>query len=73
MSLESSSLYDASDGVLSPDDHWLAFQSTESGRPEIYLRPFHGNGEKIRVSSNGGTEPQWTADGVAQRERSPES
>src|SRR5207247_2125701 len=63
--LESSTSYDLRDGVLSPDDRLLAFQSSESGRPEIYIRLFQGAGEKIRVSSNGGTEPQWTSDGRA--------
>jgi serine/threonine-protein kinase len=65
VSLESSTLYDASEGVLSPDDRWMAFQSSESGRPEIYLRQFRGAGSKIRVSSDGGTEPRWSVDGRA--------
>jgi DNA-binding winged helix-turn-helix (wHTH) protein/Tol biopolymer transport system component len=62
---EGSDAFDASDGVLSPDGRWLAYQSSESGRPEIYVRRFRGPGEKLRVSARGGTEPQWAPDGKA--------
>jgi serine/threonine-protein kinase len=48
---------------LSPDGHWLTYASSESGRYEIYLRPFPGPGNSVRVSRDGGTEPAWSTDG----------
>jgi serine/threonine-protein kinase len=50
-------------GVLSPDDRWLAYASDESGRSEVYVRPFRGSGERALVSTNGGVEPMWSRDG----------
>jgi Tol biopolymer transport system component len=44
---------------LSPDGKWLAYQSNETGRFEIYVRPFPGSGARAQVSDNGGTEPIW--------------
>jgi len=48
---------------FSPDARWLAYQSNESGRPEIYVQPFPGPGGKWQVSSAGGVEPVWSGDG----------
>lgn len=48
---------------FSPDGHWLAYESDESGRPEVYLRPFPVSGPVIQVSTDGGEEPSWTPDG----------
>jgi serine/threonine-protein kinase len=48
---------------ISPDGRWLAYQSDESGRPEIYLRPFPNPGGRIPISRDGGTEPRWSRDG----------
>jgi serine/threonine-protein kinase len=48
---------------LSPDGHWLAYQSNETGPMEIYVRPFPNAGGKIQVSSSGGTEPLWSHSG----------
>jgi eukaryotic-like serine/threonine-protein kinase len=50
-------------GQLSPDDHWLAYSSDESGRLEVYLRPFAGADRKWPVSTQGGTQPHWRGDG----------
>jgi Tol biopolymer transport system component len=50
-------------GRFSPDGSWIAYQSTESGRPEIYVRSTSGTGGKWQVSANGGTQPYWRADG----------
>ena len=44
---------------FSPDGKWLMYQSNESGRFEIYVRPFPESGARIQVSDNGGTEPIW--------------
>jgi serine/threonine-protein kinase len=49
---------------MSPDGRWLAYQSSESGRDEIYVRPFPNvNGGKWQVSADGGTRPLWARDG----------
>jgi Tol biopolymer transport system component len=48
---------------LSPDGRWLAYQSNETGRFEIYVRPFPGSGARVQVSDNGGSEPIWGRSG----------
>ena len=45
---------------LSPDGHWLAYVSNESGRDEVYVQPFPGPGGKWQISVSGGTEPVWS-------------
>ena len=50
-------------GMLSPNDRWLAYVSNDSGREEIFLRPFPGPGGKVQISTEGGTEPLWSRDG----------
>ena len=49
----------------SPDGRWLAYQSNESGRYEIYVRPFPDVNAPLRwqVSNEGGTRPLWSRDG----------
>ena len=44
---------------LSPDGKWLAYQSDQSGRGEVYVRPFPGDGARVQVSNDGGGEPMW--------------
>ena len=47
-------------GVVSPDGRWLAYESNDSGRFQIFVRPFPDVNEgKIQVSTIGGTEPRW--------------
>ncbi len=48
---------------LSPDGKWMAYQSDESGRDEIYVRSFPDSREKWLVSSGGGVMPAWRSDG----------
>ena len=48
---------------LSPDGRWLLYLSDESGRVEVYLQPYPGPGQRIKVSTAGGTEPSWSRDG----------
>jgi Tol biopolymer transport system component len=48
---------------FSPDDRWVAYQSNESGRSEIYVQEFPGPGGKWQISTAGGSEPQWSPDG----------
>ena len=55
--------YDERDGQFSPDGKWVAYESNESGRPEIYIQPFPGPGPKARVSINGGTQVRWRSNG----------
>ncbi len=50
-------------GRLSPDNRWLAYQSNETGRPEIYVQPFPPSGGKWQISNAGGQLPMWTAGG----------
>ncbi len=49
---------------FSPDSHWIVYMSDESGRFEVYVKPFPGPGGKWQVSTDGGKEPQWSADGT---------
>lgn len=48
---------------FSPNGRWVAYQSNESGRHEIYVIPFQGSGGKWEVSPGGGIQPIWRGDG----------
>jgi Periplasmic component of the Tol biopolymer transport system len=48
---------------FSPDSQWIAYQSDESGRFEIYVQPFSGVGGRTRISTNGGAQVRWRHDG----------
>jgi len=48
---------------FSPDGKWIAYQSNESGRNEIYVRAFPDSDEKWPISTGGGTMPSWRGDG----------
>jgi len=48
---------------FSPDGDWLAYVSTESGRPEVYVRNFPATGSQWQVSTDGGGQPHWRRDG----------
>jgi eukaryotic-like serine/threonine-protein kinase len=53
-------------GQFSPDTHWIAYASDESGRVEVYVQPFPtppGGGSKTQVSRDGGNQPRWRRDG----------
>jgi Tol biopolymer transport system component len=50
-------------GQFSPDGRWIAYQSDESQRAEIYVAPFPGPGGKRQISTAGGSEPRWRQDG----------
>lgn len=51
-------------GRFSPDGKWIAYQSDESGRFEIYLRSYPENSSKIQITSDGGVKPVWSPDGT---------
>jgi dipeptidyl aminopeptidase/acylaminoacyl peptidase len=55
--------FDERQGQFSPDGRWVAYTSNESGRHEIYVRPFLGSGEHWKVSTAGGLQPRWSSDG----------
>jgi serine/threonine protein kinase len=48
---------------FSPDGRWIAYESDESGVPEIYMALTEGGGEKRRISPAGGRRPRWRRDG----------
>jgi serine/threonine-protein kinase len=48
---------------FSPDGHWLAYTSDESGRNEVYVQPYPGPAGKWQISTDGGTEPVWNHNG----------
>jgi len=54
---------DQGDGCFSPNGRWVAYVSSESGKPEVYLRPFSSAEAPVQVSVNGGALPQWRSDG----------
>lgn len=62
--------FDQWQGQFSPDGHWVAYVSDESGRSEVMVRRFVTpqdglslEPETVIVSSTGGTAPRWRADG----------
>jgi serine/threonine protein kinase len=55
--------FNEQNGQFSPDGRWVAYQSNESGRDEVYAAPFPGPGGKRQISSGGGSFPRWRKDG----------
>jgi Tol biopolymer transport system component len=55
--------FEERDAQFSPDGKWIAYQSNESGRFEIYMQPFPGPGARIEISTGGGAQVRWRADG----------
>ena len=49
--------------ALSADGRWLAYQSNESGGPEVYVHDMAGSGGRWQISNGGGEEPHWSPDG----------
>jgi eukaryotic-like serine/threonine-protein kinase len=56
---------------ISPDGKWLAYQSNETGPPEVYVRPIPGPGGRLPVSVGGGVLARWSPDGHTLYYRSP--
>jgi eukaryotic-like serine/threonine-protein kinase len=55
--------FDERNGQFSPDGKWIAYESIESGRWQIYVQPFPGPGARVPVSVNGGAQVRWRGDG----------
>ena len=56
--------YDEEAIALSPDGHWLAYESNETGRTEVFIRPFpRTDSGKWQVSNDGGLAPLWARNG----------
>jgi Tol biopolymer transport system component len=48
---------------FSPDGHWIAYQTNESGSQQIVVIPLPPTGDKWQISTAGGVQPTWRADG----------
>jgi eukaryotic-like serine/threonine-protein kinase len=49
---------------VSPNGQWMAYVSNESGRSEVYVRPFSDpSANRVKVSTEGGAQPQWSSTG----------
>ncbi len=55
--------FDEMNGQFSPDGHWVAYETNESGRSQIVVQPFPNPNAKWQVSTSGGIQPRWKADG----------
>ena len=58
------SSFEERDPVFSPNGRWVAYASTESGRPQIYVRPYPSAGGRWQVSDDTGRWPIWSRDGT---------
>jgi len=50
-------------GMFSPNGRWIAYESDESGKKEIYVQTFPASGAKWQISVSGGSQPHWRRDG----------
>jgi Tol biopolymer transport system component len=55
--------FDRDNPRVSPDGHWVAYNSLESGRWEVYVAAFPSFNEKRQISVSGGCQPMWRKDG----------
>lgn len=55
--------FDERRGTVSPDGRWLAYESNESGRVEVYVTSFPAAEGKSQISYEGGSSPRWSRDG----------
>jgi eukaryotic-like serine/threonine-protein kinase len=57
-------MFDERNAEVSPDGRWVAYESDESGQPEVYVRPFPSvDAGRWQVSTGGGTQPLWARNG----------
>ncbi len=57
------SQYDETEGQFSPDGKWVAFVSNESGHAEVYVQSFPDARARTQISTAGGTQVRWSANG----------
>jgi serine/threonine-protein kinase len=50
------------EAVFSPDGDYIAYVSTEEGRPEVYVTPYPKLAPKKKISNDGGCQPLWSQD-----------
>ena len=56
--------FDERNAAISPDGRWMAYESTESGQSQIYVRPFPNVADaRYQISTGGGRTPAWAPDG----------
>jgi Tol biopolymer transport system component len=55
--------FEERDAQFSPEAKWIAYQSNDTGRFEVYVQPFPGPGARIPVSTGGGAQVRWRHDG----------
>jgi Tol biopolymer transport system component len=55
--------FDERSGQFSPDTHWVAYETNQSGPYDIVVQPFRESTNKWQVSTGGGVQPRWSADG----------
>jgi len=57
--------FDEQRGTISPDGHWLAYESNSSGQDDIWVRPFpNASVAQYQISTSGGTRPVWAPHGT---------
>ena len=56
--------FDERAGQFSPDSRWVAYESTESGRTDLFVQAFPDGGARLQVSSGGGSQLRWRGDGL---------
>ena len=49
---------------FSPDGRWMAYESNESGRAEVYVEPYPRTGQRFQISKNMGSRPVWSPEGT---------
>jgi Tol biopolymer transport system component len=55
---------DVDEPRVSRDGRWLTYSGNDTGQWEVYLQPFLQPGNRVRVSTNGGSQPRWRGDGT---------
>jgi serine/threonine-protein kinase len=55
--------FNAGGAKFSPDGKWVAYVSDESGRNEVYVRPYEQAGARVQISADGGSQPAWSRSG----------
>ncbi len=55
--------FDERNGELAPDGRWIAYDSNQSGRFEVYVQRFPAPSGKWQISTGGGVTPRWSHDG----------